>query len=51
MSASDLKNLGNQAFKEQKYDEAVKYYGQAIEVAPTDHVLYSNRSGSYASLQ
>ena len=50
-TAADYKNQGNQAFKEGKFDEAAKLYSEAIKLSPTDHVLYSNRSGSYASLQ
>jgi stress-induced-phosphoprotein 1 len=50
MSSADFKNLGNQAFKEKKFEESVQLYSKAIELNPSDHVLYSNRSGAYASL-
>jgi len=50
MSAAQFKDQGNQAFKDGKYDEAVNFYTSAINLAPNDHILYSNRSGSYASL-
>ncbi|KAM3128182.1 hypothetical protein pb186bvf_019729 [Paramecium bursaria] len=51
MSAQQFKDLGNQAFTAQKYQEAVEFYSKAIELAPNDHILYSNRSGSWASLK
>ncbi|CAD8153472.1 unnamed protein product [Paramecium octaurelia] len=50
LTAQQYKDLGNQAFKENKFEEAAKFYSQAIEQNPNDHILYSNRSGSYASL-
>jgi len=28
--ATEFKNLGNEAFKNKKYDEAIKYFTQAI---------------------
>jgi stress-induced-phosphoprotein 1 len=46
-----LKDLGNQAFQAGNYEEAVSLFTQAIEINPHDHVFFSNRSGSYASLQ
>jgi stress-induced-phosphoprotein 1 len=49
--ATEFKNLGNQAFKDQKFEEAADYFTKAIEINPNDHVFYSNRSGAYASLQ
>ncbi|CAD8157104.1 unnamed protein product [Paramecium pentaurelia] len=49
-TAQQFKDLGNQAFKENKFEEAAKFYSQAIELNPNDHILYSNRSGAYASL-
>eukprot|EP00335_Anophryoides_haemophila_P000124 CAMPEP_0204821160 /NCGR_PEP_ID=MMETSP1018-20131115/4130_1 /ASSEMBLY_ACC=CAM_ASM_000518 /TAXON_ID=46462 /ORGANISM="Anophryoides haemophila, Strain AH6" /LENGTH=101 /DNA_ID=CAMNT_0051921483 /DNA_START=17 /DNA_END=322 /DNA_ORIENTATION=+ len=49
--ALEFKNLGNVAFREKRFEEAVENYSQAISHAPNDHILYSNRSGSYASLE
>ena len=49
--ATEYKNLGNQAFKENKFQEAADYFTKAIEINPNDHVFYSNRSGAYASLE
>lgn len=45
--AAEFKNLGNEAFKNKKYEEAIQYFTQAIECNPNDHVFFSNRSGSY----
>ncbi|KAI9844652.1 MAG: Hsp90 cochaperone [Thelocarpon superellum] len=47
--ADALKAQGNKAFAEKKFDEAIDKFTQAIELEPTNHVLYSNRSGAYAS--
>lgn len=51
--ADSLKALGNAAFAKKDFQDAIKYFTQAIEVSSADkaHVLYSNRSGSYASLK
>eukprot|EP00375_Theileria_parva_P000945 XP_763615.1 hypothetical protein [Theileria parva strain Muguga] len=46
----DLKNLGNDAFKAGRFMDAVEFFTKAIELNPDDHVLYSNRSGAYASM-
>lgn len=48
--AQEFKNLGNLAFQSHQYDEAVKHFTDAINEDSSDHVLYSNRSGAYASL-
>ncbi|KAJ8675647.1 hypothetical protein QAD02_011433 [Eretmocerus hayati] len=45
---SDLKDKGNKALAEKKYDEAIKFYSQAIDLDDKNHVLYSNRSAAYA---
>ncbi|KAJ1882303.1 Hsp90 cochaperone, partial [Kickxella alabastrina] len=50
-SANELKAQGNAAFAAGKHDEAIKLFTQAIELDPQNHVLYSNRSASLASLK
>lgn len=47
--ADALKALGNKAIAEKKFDEAVEHFTKAIEIDPSNHVLYSNRSAAYAS--
>ncbi|MCJ1381718.1 Hsp90 cochaperone [Xylographa soralifera] len=49
--ADALKAEGNKAFAAKNFDEAIEKFTQAIELEPTNHVLYSNRSGAYASLK
>jgi len=48
--ADELKSKGNAAFSSGNYAEAIKYFTEAIAIAPENHILYSNRSGAYASL-
>mmetsp|Transcript_3197 Transcript_3197/g.3053 ORF Transcript_3197/g.3053 Transcript_3197/m.3053 type:complete len:268 (-) Transcript_3197:64-867(-) len=49
MSAADeKKGLGNTAFAAKNYDEAIKYYTEAIVLDKKNHVYFSNRSASYA---
>lgn len=50
MSADEEKKLGNEAFSKGDYKTAIEHFTKAIELAPTNHVLYSNRSASYAGL-
>lgn len=47
--ADALKALGNKAIAEKNFDEAIKHFTEAIELEPTNHILYSNRSAAYAS--
>ncbi|KAL8951761.1 MAG: hypothetical protein Q9222_002282 [Ikaeria aurantiellina] len=49
--ADALKAQGNKAFAAKDFEVAIDKFSQAIEVEPTNHVLYSNRSGAYASLK
>lgn len=49
--ANELKAQGNAAFQAGKFEDAVALFTQAIELNPSDHVFYSNRSGAYASLK
>jgi len=44
--ANAFKLQGNDAFKENRFTDAVRLYSQAIEFDPSNSVLYSNRSGS-----
>jgi len=50
MSAEELKNQGNQHFKQKNWAEAIKYYTKSVEVDPNYHVSYSNRSQAYYQL-
>ncbi|KAK4540061.1 hypothetical protein LTR36_009802 [Oleoguttula mirabilis] len=49
--ADALKAEGNKLFAAKDFHGAVEKFSQAIEAEPTNHVLYSNRSGAYASLK
>lgn len=49
-SAEDYKETGNRCFQEHKYDEAIKWYGKAIELKP-DPAYYTNRSLAYIKLK
>ncbi|KAL9634357.1 MAG: hypothetical protein Q9204_003037 [Flavoplaca sp. TL-2023a] len=49
--ADSLKAEGNKAFAAKNFDEAIDKFSKAIELEPENHVLYSNRSGAYASLK
>ncbi|RWA13930.1 hypothetical protein EKO27_g1210 [Xylaria grammica] len=48
-SADELKTLGNNAMAAKNFDGAIDAFTKAIELAPENHVLYSNRSAAYAS--
>ncbi|KAL9249366.1 Hsp70-Hsp90 organizing protein 2-like protein [Drosera capensis] len=50
MSADDFKSKGNAAFAAGNYAAAIAHFTDAINLSPTNHVLYSNRSAAYASL-
>lgn len=39
--------MGNSAFKDERYDDAITYYSQAIERNDNDFVCYANRSAAY----
>lgn len=48
--ADEAKAKGNAAFSAGRFEEAIRYFSEAVDLAPTNHVLYSNRSAAYASL-
>ncbi|KAK0586603.1 hypothetical protein LWI29_009466 [Acer saccharum] len=48
--AEEAKAKGNAAFSAGDYSAAVRHFTDAIALAPTNHVLYSNRSAAHASL-
>ncbi|THY61675.1 TPR-like protein [Aureobasidium pullulans] len=49
--ADALKAEGNKLFAAKDFQGAAQKFGEAIELDPSNHVLYSNRSGAYASLR
>ncbi|USW53639.1 Putative Heat shock protein Sti1 [Septoria linicola] len=50
-SADELKAEGNKLFAAKDFTGAAEKFSAAIEVDPSNHVLYSNLSGAYASLK
>ncbi|KAL0581225.1 Hsp90 cochaperone [Marasmius crinis-equi] len=46
--ANALKDQGNKAFAAKDWDKAIDLFTQAVALDPKNHVLYSNRSASYA---
>jgi len=47
MSATQLKEEGNNYVKSKEYGQAIDAYTRAIKLEPYNHVLYSNRSAAY----
>ena len=45
--ANQLKDQGNEAFQQGDTENAIRYYTQAIDLNPDDHVFYSNRAAAY----
>eukprot|EP00039_Didymoeca_costata_P033680 m.43628 g.43628 ORF g.43628 m.43628 type:complete len:377 (+) comp9989_c0_seq1:45-1175(+) len=55
-AAQAAKEQGNQAFKERKFEEALKHYSEAIKLCPQGNkderaTFYGNRSAAYFHLQ
>lgn len=46
MADAEFKAQGNDAFKAGEFRKAEELYGQGIEAAPQNHVLYANRAAS-----
>jgi len=49
MSAEEFKTKGNAAFQAGKNEEAVNWFTSAINLDPTNHILYSNRSAAFCA--
>jgi tetratricopeptide (TPR) repeat protein len=47
--AENYKQKGNDLFKEQKYEEAIKQYNKAIQLCPDNASYYSNRAACWSS--
>ncbi|XP_075099617.1 hsp70-Hsp90 organizing protein 3-like [Nicotiana tabacum] len=48
--ADEAKAKGNAAFSAGNFTDAITHFTEAINLSPTNHVLYSNRSAAYASI-
>jgi stress-induced-phosphoprotein 1 len=48
-TAAEFKEKGNGFLQAGKFAEAIEAYSKAIELNPSDHVFYSNRSAAYLS--
>lgn len=49
--AGRLRREGNGLYAEKKMEAALEKYNQAVEIAPMDHILFSNRSQIHSSLK
>jgi len=49
--ASEIKEKGNTAFKEGRWDDALALFTAAIELDPTNHVFFANRSAASLNLK
>jgi stress-induced-phosphoprotein 1 len=46
--AERRKKSGNTAFHAKDFKTAASFYNQALELDPTNHILFSNRSAAFA---
>eukprot|EP00996_Jenningsia_fusiforme_P007002 NODE_903_length_1835_cov_160.438410_g796_i0.p1 GENE.NODE_903_length_1835_cov_160.438410_g796_i0~~NODE_903_length_1835_cov_160.438410_g796_i0.p1 ORF type:complete len:547 (-),score=118.08 NODE_903_length_1835_cov_160.438410_g796_i0:125-1765(-) len=51
MTSDEFKAKGNAAFQAGRNEEAVNWFTSAIDLDPSNHVLYSNRSAAYCALE
>jgi stress-induced-phosphoprotein 1 len=50
-TAEEYKEKGNVEFRNKNYAAAIPHFTAGLELDPKNHILYSNRSACYASLQ
>lgn len=50
-TANDMKMKGNECLSKKNFAEAVEWYTKGIEMEPSNHILYSNRSAAYLSMK
>ena len=51
LTSVQLKEQGNKAFKQKRFEIAIQWYTRAIRKEPEDHLLYSNRSMAHIKLR
>ena len=49
--AKEASTKAKEAFSKKDYPTAIKFYTEAISYDPTDHLMFSNRSACYASIE
>lgn len=47
----ELKNKGNEAYKNKKFDEALNLYEEAININPEEPLYYNNKAAVYIELK
>ena len=52
IEACKLKEKGNAAFSEEEYEQAIKYYSEAISLSKDkpNHIFYANRAAVYLEM-
>ncbi|KIJ65490.1 hypothetical protein HYDPIDRAFT_110587 [Hydnomerulius pinastri MD-312] len=51
LTADDIKEQGNVAFKAKRYNDAIDLYSKAIDMKPTEPSYLTNRAASYMALK
>ncbi len=49
--ANELKEKGNEEFKNENYEKAIDFYTQAIQIVKDNPILYTNRAQVYIKLK
>ncbi|CAM9565514.1 unnamed protein product, partial [Hapterophycus canaliculatus] len=49
-TAESIKQRGNEHFVHKRYAEAIQCYSKAIQVSPSSHVLFGNRSAAHGGV-